>query len=297
LVLRETAMNSEHYPALFRSSDAASNDKQRLYLRLIGGEYGFLFVAAVLSIEFFSGATFYLIYALVFLGAVGLLLTRALMKPEQDWYRCRALAESVKTLTWRYIMRAHPFSGDSDLPAARTEFRDHLQMLFNENRDTADKISSDWSDADQITREMDRIRSLNLADRIKLYAEARVQEQRTWYTRKAAYNKRAAKHWVGVGIISYAAAISLALSRIEFPGWQPWPIEPAIVIASSIIGWMQIKKFNELGAAYTVAAHEIGLIKPRLEDVGTEVALSECVNDAELAFSREHTMWIARQSN
>jgi hypothetical protein len=94
-------LNSENYPAVFRSADEGANRNQRLYLWLIRIEYGLLFVAAVLSMELFAGATFYLIYACVFLATLIVLLSRALIKPEQDWYRCRALAESVKTLTWR----------------------------------------------------------------------------------------------------------------------------------------------------------------------------------------------------
>lgn len=289
-------MKSEDFPALFRSADAASNAKERLYLTLVKLEYVALFVAAVLFMDVFAGATFYLFYAFVFLIALAALLTRALMKPEQNWYRCRALAESVKTLTWRYMMRAQPFAGTSDLAIARAEFRNHLQLLFNENRSTAEMIASDWSDASQITPEMDRMRALPLNDRKAYYISGRVQEQRSWYSRKAGDNKRSARRWVSIGVGAYLIAIALVLSRIEFSDWKIWPIEPVIVFASSLVGWMQIKKFNELGAAYTVAAHEIGLIAPRIDDVTSEGELSECVNDAELAFSREHTLWIARHS-
>jgi hypothetical protein len=175
--------------------------------------------------------------------------------------------------------------------------REHLQMLLNDNRATAEMIASDWADAEQITPEMDRIRSLDLAGRKNLYAADRVKEQRTWYSRKASANKKMGKNWVAIGIAAYVVAIVLALTRIEFPNWHIWPIEPLIVFASSVIGWMQIKKFNELGAAYTVTSHEIGLIAPTIADVVNDQQLSECVNDAEFAFSREHTMWIARQSN
>jgi hypothetical protein len=41
----------------------------------------------------------------------------------------------------------------------------------------------------------------------------------------------------------------MTLSRIAWPNWPHWPIEPLIVIAASVVGWMQIKKFNELTAA------------------------------------------------
>lgn len=285
------------YPALFQSADAASDAKQRLFLRLVKIEYLALFIAAILFMEVFVGATFYLLYALVFLFALAALLTRALMKPEQHWYRCRALAESVKTLTWRYMMHAQPFDGVPEPAAARAEFRNHLQLLLDENRSRAELIASDGSDASQITTEMERVRGLPLNERKAFYSSDRVQDQRSWYSRRAGENKRAATKWVSIGVGAYIVAIVLALSRIEFPAWQIWPIEPVIVFASSLIGWMQIKKFNELGAAYTVAAHEIGVIAPRVEDIASEVEFSECVNDAELAFSREHTMWIARQSN
>jgi hypothetical protein len=41
---------------------------------------------------------------------------------------------------------------------------------------------------------------------------------------------------------------------------------------------------------------EIGLIRPKLESVNQENQFSRFVIDAELAFSREHTLWIARRS-
>ena len=194
-------------------------------------------------------------------------------------------------------MQAQPFSSGLAPPVARTEFIQHLQRILDENRSTAEAIEAEWSDQDQITAEMERLRRLTLEERKAVYLRDRVQEQRSWYNRKAISNKKLAKMWIGLGVLCYVAAIALVLSRIRFTDWHYWPIEPIIVLASSIIGWMQIKKFNELGAAYTVAAHEIGLIIPRLLDVSSDADLSACVNEAELAFSREHTMWIARQSN
>jgi conflict system pore-forming effector with SLATT domain len=289
-------VSPENYPALFRSADAASNAKQCFYLNLVKTEYVALFLAAILFMEIFAGATFYLFYAFVFLIGLAALLTRALMKPEQHWYGCRALAESIKTLSWRYMMRAQPFAGTYELIVARAEFRNHLRALFDDNKKIVEMVASDWSDGDQITSEMDRIRGLSLDERKSLYTSDRVREQRSWYSRKAGENKGNACKWVSIGVAAYVLAIGLALSRIEFPDWHVWPIEPVIVFASSLVGWMQIKKFNELGVAYTVAAHEIGLIAPRIDDVTSEAEFSECVNDAELAFSREHTLWIARLS-
>jgi hypothetical protein len=285
-----------YYPALFRSADDASNKKQKTYLRLIGTEYTVLLLASLLSDSAFKGPTFYLLYAFIFVVAVILLLTRNFWKLQQDWYRCRALAESVKTLTWRYIMRAAPFAHGPSLADARAEFRTQLYRTFDSNRATADKIDPNWSADDQITAEMDRIRALSLDERKKYYTDHRLNDQRTWYMGKARENSRSANHWIIATVAAYALAFALVLARIKFPDWVFWGIGPVIVFASSAIGWMQVKKFNELAAAYTVTAHEIGFIKPKLDAVESETDFSEFINDAELAFSREHTLWIARQS-
>jgi hypothetical protein len=193
-------------------------------------------------------------------------------------------------------MRAAPFANEPSLQDARAEFRNQLYRTFDANRATADKINPNWSADDQITDEMDHVRALSLDERKKYYTANRLNDQRTWYMHKAGENNRSARNWVIAAVAAYVLAFALVLARIKFPDWGFWGIGPIIVFASSVIGWMQVKKFNELAAAYTVTAHEIGLIKPRLDAVGTESDFSDFINDAELAFSREHTLWIARQS-
>jgi len=143
---------------------------------------------------------------------------------------------------------------------------------------------------------MDEIRGMSLAERSQFYLDRRIKEQRAWYIKKAKFNKSAAKKWVLACAVTYGIAIILLVLRPIFPNWGFWPFEPLIVFASSIIGWTQIKKFNELTAAYTLTAHEIGIIQGRVEEADTEKEFSEFINEAELAFSREHTQWVARQN-
>lgn len=288
-------MKHEDYPALFLDADAGANRYQAKFLRLIGGEYLTLFFAALFSMNFLEGVVFYLLYAGVFFIGLLILVTRSQSKPEQWWYRCRALAESVKTLGWRYMMRAAPFDGDE--AAAKLKFRDDLHEMFREHKETAKEITNDWSGKHQITQVMEDTRAMSRADRMAYYLIHRVDDQRGWYNRRSTENRVAAHQWVLASGAAYVFAGAMVLSRIAWPHWKYWPIEPLIVLAASIVGWMQIKKFNELAAAYTVAAHEIGLIRPKADAVKNEQDFSEFVNDAEKAFSREHTLWIARQSD
>lgn len=288
-------MEHQDYPALFLDADGGSNQYQVKFLRLIRGEYLTLFLASIFSMSFLNGVVYHLFYAGIFFIGLLVLIVRAQSKPEQQWYRCRALAESVKTLTWRYMMHAVPFNLSE--VESKLKFRDELHEMFRENKDTAKEITSDWSGNHQVTGKMEGIRALNLSDRMAFYLQHRVDEQRGWYSRKATTNREGARFWVIVSGAAYFLAGVMVLTRIARPDWIYWPIEPLIVIAASIVGWMQIKKFNELAAAYTVAAHEIGLIRPKADVVTSEEEFSEFVNDAEKAFSREHTLWIARQSD
>ncbi len=202
----------------------------------------------------------------------------------------------MKTLSYRYIMRAAPFE-DGAAPTPREAFRKHLQDLLASNLAVAGKLSAAGADNAQISAAMDTIRSGTLDQRKAFYIEDRINQQRHWYVGKAKTNRASIKRWVAIGVTAYLIGGILALSRIQFPQWTLWPIDPVIVFASSVIGWVQIKKFGELAAAYTVTAHEIGLLQPTIETAATEVEFSTAVNDAELAFSREHTSWIARQTN
>jgi uncharacterized membrane protein YjjB (DUF3815 family) len=91
------------------------------------------------------------------------------------------------------------------------------------------------------------------------------------------------------------AAIVLCLFRVYLPEFKYWPIEVFAVAAGAVLTWIQVKRFRELAAAYSVAAHEIGLISSGLGNIKNNEEFSRFVQDSENAFSREHTQWVARK--
>lgn len=283
------------YPALYRSAGRLSATSQTSYMRLVRGEYGLLILAAILSLDLSRKPLYFVAYALVFLASLAVLIARTWNKPEQDWYKGRALAESIKTSCWRYCMRAEPFGDADDVVVRRAEFRNHLRAILEANRHIGDRIPPDEAASDQITVTMEKTRALPFDERKAFYQINRIREQRGWYARKASANKKASGAWMIAGILTYCLAIALVLLRIAYPQQEIWPIEPIIVAASSIVGWTQVKKFNELASSYTLAAHEIGIIQGRVQEIATEADFSDFVNESEQAFSREHTQWVARQ--
>src|SRR5262249_42627355 len=159
----------------------------------------------------------------------------AIFRPEQTWYKCRALAESVKTMTWRYMMKAAPF----DAADARENFRQHLLEVFKANRETAEKIATDWAAQVQLTNQMETVRSKDLEARKAFYLEHRVHDQNSWYVAKAKANSRAGFFWACCAVIAYGLGALFVLLKSESSHGE-WPIEPVIVIAAAILGWIQV---------------------------------------------------------
>lgn len=281
------------YPALYQSADDASARAQRGFLWTIRSEYFFLFLVSLslANKDVFKQSRLAVTLLLVILA--GLFVFKVVKKLDQDWYRCRALAESVKTSTWRFCMRAHPFGDAEKIAEPKATFRNLLHGILKSNQAIAQELLTEASE--QVTASMLEIRALGLTERIAYYVKNRVDDQRRWYARKSVWNRRALRIWVGITILIYlAAALSLYADELGY-GWLTRFFDPLIVLVTSVLGWIQMKRHSELTASYNLAAHEIGIIKGNADAVKTEAEFSDFVNEAELAFSREHTQWVARK--
>src|SRR5688572_11225120 len=98
-------MKQEEFPSLFSASDKASLTAQSNYLLIIGLDLTFMIIGSLLAIWSLKCETYKLIVYSIsgFFLLTSLILTVILKSKafEDIWYQGRALAESVKTLTWR----------------------------------------------------------------------------------------------------------------------------------------------------------------------------------------------------
>jgi len=214
------------------------------------------------------------------------------MRPDRFWYAGRAVAESIKTVTWRYVCRAEPFQGDD--ANARNDFRQTLKQIVEQNREVCQSLT-EHLDGQQFTPVMEAMRAKGLEERRATYSASRIADQLTWYAKKAAFNRRRSKWFFWMLIGTNAVAVVCAVLRIAFPDQPFWPTDVFVAAAASLLSWMQAKRFSELAASYALAAHEISLIKEQSLLPDTDEKFSLFVGDAENAFSREHTQWVARK--
>jgi hypothetical protein len=285
-------MKEEDFPALYRSADDLSQESQRHFFSALLLHLGLLVSAAILSIVSFPHWSVAVFQLLALLGALSCSIYLFSKRPDRYWYAGRAVAESIKTVTWRYVCRAEPFQCDDAI--ARSDFQQKLKAIVDQNKDVAQALTK-YLDARQITDAMTQMRAHSLEDRRATYAACRIKDQLTWYAKKAAFNRKMSNGFFWALIVTNGIAVLCAILRVTFVTVPFWPTDIFVATAASLLSWMQAKRFSELASSYALAAHEIGLIREQSLQPSTDEQLSLFVGDAENAFSREHTQWVARK--
>jgi hypothetical protein len=67
-------------------------------------------------------------------------------------------------------------------------------------------------------------------------------------------------------------------------------------VAAAAVVWHPTRDLETLAEAYSIASHELSLVKERIPMPHSEGDWTEFVRDAEQAIPREHTLWRARRS-
>ena len=290
----ESSYERPDYPALYDSANEASIDSQRYYMTCMKWYIALSIFAALLSVYIRESTLAGILAAIAFFAILFLTIFQGIKRFDRTWYNGRAVAESVKTRTWRFIMRAEPYFDVESINSVKQEFCEDLKEILEQNRDLGSFLSHESVTNDTISKSMLEIRERSVKDRLNYYTSNRINEQRTWYHIKASLNKRLANNWFIALVVTNSIVILLLLIEVGYEIYN-LPTPALIVVGTSVVSWMQIKKFQDLATSYGLTAHEIGIIKEQSFKVQGEEELSDFVKDAENAFSREHTQWVARK--
>jgi Mg2+/citrate symporter len=253
-----------------------------------------LILAAIVSFAWPSSVYGAMSAAFLFLVTLAILIYLNFRKPSDTWYNSRAIAESVKTRSWRWMMRAEPYHENQNSEIVSKQFISDLKAILHQNLSLSNQFKAEIGIKDPITDKMKKIRALPINDRLEVYKEERINKPANWYSQKSNYNKRSASFWFWISVMLHSTAIFMLLYRISNPS-SNLPIEVLATAAGAVLTWLQAKKHNELRSSYALTAHEIVLIKGEALGITNEIQFSEFVIDSESAFSREHTQWAARK--
>ncbi|MFG1815796.1 DUF4231 domain-containing protein [Kribbella sp. NPDC049174] len=284
-------------PQLFRAADQASRAGQRSYLRLTQLRLTFVVAAAACGVASWRMGDhdidlLGLVALLLFIGA--LLVESQLWKqhPERDWYDGRAVAESAKTLSWKFAAAGDPFP--------RTMNNDEADRTFVSLLDTMraryPQLSLDAIIGSNLTPWMRSARSANLDERKRIYIADRVQDQQKWYQDRHNQNRRKARFWrIGLIALEFGGAAAALLESLTDIGLTFTPTLAAAI--GAIVAWLETKQHDQIARAYATTVSDLASALAKLEAATTEEDWAREMNDAEDAISREHTLWLASRSH
>ncbi|MFD8086167.1 DUF4231 domain-containing protein [Kitasatospora sp. NPDC059722] len=297
-------------PDLFWAADSASLHGQHRSVVLSAWELVLLLAAAATGSA--DGEAWAWPAAVAYLGAIGFAVVIGRQNPQGLWYEGRAAAESVKTLAWKFAVRADAYQPPPRaLPDAEGLYRFQLGRVLGAFRggpavgsppggeQGAEPGGEPLAGPAGITDAMRDLRAQPLAVRREVYLRERIEVQHAWYRSKSRYCARAG-FWTGVlGVVLPALGLVLAVLR-ALGAFTYDALGTVSAVAASVAAWAQLRQYRPLAAAYGLAADELDQIRRQLaalelESADAEEIWARLARDAEDAVSREHTTWQARR--
>ncbi len=255
-------LTDEDLPGLFEAADSASvlgqrrylgMTRWRLWLAIVAAAFG-VFPVKVGVVDLAAIAT-----ALALVGVVLIEIGLRTEKPEERRYDGRALAESAKSLAWRFSVGAAPFPRSGNEKATEQQFADQLRRLLSDAPDTGIRASGRGG----VTEGMRRLRAADLAARRSSYLEHRVDDQRAWYMRKSDENERQSRKWQTGLFVIEGAGIAAAVARaVGFVQLDLAGVVAALIAAGA--AWSGMRQLDKLARAYAFAANDLAIVRDRL---------------------------------
>lgn len=188
-------MEPDDYPVSFAAADRTSMQGQGRYLRLVRADLVLVVVAAGLGavgavVPDGQRPVFAALTAIALIGGLVLKTTLRQRNDDQEWFGGRAVAESVKSSSWRYMLRLEPYEDDQSADARFVQSLAAIQSARVTLGHALPETPQAW---EEITPRMRQVRALPLVERRAVYLSERLEDQARWYRAKALANRQAAE--------------------------------------------------------------------------------------------------------
>ena len=96
-------------------------------------------------------------------------------------------------------------------------------------------------------------------------------------------------------MIKKFALACAAIALVRWPGSQVNLTGVFTALAAALIGWTQLRKYDELASVYGMSAQKLTSLIDRMPHVADDENFSALVGFAEDVISRENSGWVARR--
>jgi hypothetical protein len=198
----------------------------------------------------------------------------------KPWVRQRQLAESLKSLAFQFLGAVPPFDADGAGAAAL----ERATGLVSKGAGVTPQLSDE-----EAKKEMPAI-----PFSAESYLKERLDDQVTWYRKKAVTEDAAAKKiglagWVIGALVAVSAAINAALGQPVLDIWVPFLSVAATVITTQTA----LGRRRFLAETYSAAAVKLELAKARWEISEQQPAdLQQLVAGSEAVLTGENSAWV-----
>jgi len=290
----------QDYPTLYRESDSSAINAQKRHFWLVRAKVALLLViAGVASIAWSQEPNLRtsaaIVLAIFLVVSIVLSAIMDMRKFDRVWFSSRAVAESIKTESWSFMMKVEPYDGTISDSKAEERFLNRLDKILHLQPSLCSELTPYLQQGPLITNYMRQMRNESLENRRTYYVQSRIHDQRSWYAKNAKWNKDREALWFIITWILQLAAAVLAIIVIGFRDLIINPVGILTTAGASALSWLHARSYRELSQTYGLVTQEIALLEDRANKASTEEKLAEIVLDVERTISREHTIWLARR--
>jgi hypothetical protein len=289
------SISATDFPQMYQEANFSAERFQRRY-RLIVLSVALACVLGISLIVFTDsrlGITFAFGFTAIQLCAATLL---SRTRWNHDWYLARALAESVKSLTWRFAVCASPFPQTMSLDEAKIEFSRAMSSLIPLTIQLP-AATSEVTPLGDVLVKFDALRQADFDTRRRAYLDQRLRNQLDWYATKSALLRRQRLVVDRLTVISSIVALTLGIILLVAPSaFETSVIACAVAVPPGLIAIGQSLNLHSDVSAYRLTNTEIQLIL-LLDPPSNECDWASWVDDKEEAISREHVLWLASRND
>ena len=216
-------------------------------------------------------------------------------KFDQVWFNSRAVAESVKTESWAFMMKVKPYDGTIPDSQAQGHLLENIKGILHRQQSVASELPSQSQEGTMITKHMRQIRNRTLEDRRDYYVQNRIHDQKEWYAARAKWSKDQEFRWSILAWILQGGALTTAIFAVGFGELVINPVGVLTTAAAGVLTWTNARDYRKSSQSYGLVCQELALLEDSAKEVSTEERLEDIVLDTERTISREHSMWLARR--